>query len=56
MLYYSLMFLVVGLIAGALNFLGVSEAAVQISWMLFLVGMVLIAVHLFSNRPKTRMT
>lgn len=56
MLYYALMFLVVGLIAAALNFMEVSGVAVQISWILFLVGMVLVAVHLFSNRPTTRIT
>jgi len=34
MLYYALVFLVVGLIAGALNLAGVSAVAVQISWIL----------------------
>ena len=34
MLYSALMFLVVGLIAGALNLAGVSTVAVQISWIL----------------------
>ena len=43
MLYYALMFLVVGLIAGALNLAGVSTVAVQISWILFLIGIVLVA-------------
>ena len=38
MLYSALMFLVVGLIAGALNLAGVSTVAVQISWILFLIG------------------
>ena len=56
MLYYALMFLVVGLIAGALNLMGVSAVAVQISWILFLVGMILVAVHLFSNRSAPRVT
>lgn len=56
MLYYALMFMVVGLIAGVLNFLGVSAVAVQISWILFVIGMVLVAVHVFSNRPTTRVT
>jgi uncharacterized membrane protein YtjA (UPF0391 family) len=56
MLYYALMFMVVGLIAGALNFLGVAAVAIQISWILFAIGMVLVAVHLFSNRPTTRAT
>ena len=50
MLYYALMFLVVGLIAGALNLAGVSTVAVQISWILFLIGIVLVAIHVFKGR------
>jgi len=50
MLYYALMFLVVGLIAGALNLAGVSTVAVQISWILFLIGIVLVAIHVFKAR------
>jgi uncharacterized membrane protein YtjA (UPF0391 family) len=50
MLYYALLFLVVGLIAGALNVAGVAAVAIQISWVLFLVGIVLLAIHLFTNR------
>jgi uncharacterized membrane protein YtjA (UPF0391 family) len=46
MLYYALMFLVVGLIAGALGLAGVAAVAGQIAWILFLVGIVLIVVHL----------
>ena len=49
MLYYALMFLVVGLIAGALNLVGVSTLAVQISWILFLIGIVLLVIHLISG-------
>ncbi|TKB70380.1 MAG: DUF1328 domain-containing protein [Nitrospira sp.] len=45
MLYYALMFLVVGLIAGALNLAGISTVAVQISWMLFVTGIVLLVIH-----------
>lgn len=56
MLYYALIFLVVGLIAGTLNLAGVSTVAVQISWMLFLIGMVLVAVHLISDRRAVRVT
>ena len=41
MLYFALMFLIVGLIAGALNVAGVAAIAVQISWILFVVGIVL---------------
>ena len=50
MLYAALVFLVVGLIAGALNLAGVSGVAVQISWVLFSIGVVLAAIHLYSRR------
>jgi len=50
MLYYALVFLVVGLIAGALNLAGVSTVAVQISWVLFLIGVVLVAIHVITGR------
>ena len=50
MLYYALVFLLVGLIAGALNLAGVSAVAVQISWILFLIGVILVAIHLVSGR------
>ena len=49
MLYYALIFLIVGLIAGALNAAGVASFAVQISWILFVVGIVLL-VHLIMGR------
>ena len=50
MLYYALMFLVVGLIAGALNLAGVAAVAAQISWILFLIGIVLVAIHAVTGR------
>jgi uncharacterized membrane protein YtjA (UPF0391 family) len=50
MLYYALVFLVVGLIAGALNLVGVSAVAVQISWILFLIGIVLVVIHVVTGR------
>jgi uncharacterized membrane protein YtjA (UPF0391 family) len=50
MLYYALLFLVVGLIAGALNLAGVSAIAVQISWILFVIGVVLVVIHLLTGR------
>ena len=50
MLYYALMFLVVGLIAGALNLAGISMVAVQISWILFLIGILFLVIHLSSGR------
>jgi uncharacterized membrane protein YtjA (UPF0391 family) len=49
MLYYALVFLIVGLIAGALGIYGVAAIASQIAWVLFLVGMVLLVVHLISG-------
>jgi uncharacterized membrane protein YtjA (UPF0391 family) len=50
MFYYALMFLVVGLMAGALNLAGISTVAVQISWMLCLVGIVLLVMHWITGR------
>jgi uncharacterized membrane protein YtjA (UPF0391 family) len=49
MLYYALMFLIVGLIAGALGLFGVAAVAGQIAWVLFLVGIILIVVHMVSG-------
>ena len=50
MLYYALMFLVVGLVAGALGLFGIAAIAGQIAWVLFLIGVILIVVHLISGR------
>jgi len=50
MLYYALMFLVVGLIAGALGLFGIAAIASQIAWVLFLIGVVLIVVHMIGGR------
>lgn len=50
MLYYALVFLLVGLVAAALGLSGVAGVATQISWVLFVVGMVLLLVHLLRGR------
>lgn len=50
MLYYALVFLVVGLIAGALGLFGIAAVAGQISWILFLVALVFIVIHLVTGR------
>lgn len=50
MLYYALLFLVVGLIAGALGLAGIAAVAGQIAWVLFLLGAVLIVLHLVAGR------
>jgi uncharacterized membrane protein YtjA (UPF0391 family) len=50
MLYYALVFLVVGLIAGALGLLGIAAVAGQIAWILFLVALVFVVIHLVTGR------
>ncbi len=50
MLYYALIFLPIGLIAGALGLFGVAAIASQISWLLFLVGIILLVVHVATGR------
>jgi uncharacterized membrane protein YtjA (UPF0391 family) len=50
MLYYALVFLIVGLVAGALGLFGIAAIAGQIAWVLFLIGVVLIIVHMISGR------
>ena len=54
MLYYALMFLVVGLLAALLGMSGVAGMATQIAWVLFLIGIVLLIVNfLTGNRPRS---
>jgi uncharacterized membrane protein YtjA (UPF0391 family) len=50
MLNYALLFLLVGLIAGALGMFGVAAVATQIAWVLFLIGIVLLLIHFISGR------
>jgi uncharacterized membrane protein YtjA (UPF0391 family) len=50
MLYYALVFLLVGLIAAALGVSGVAAVATQISWILFVIAVVLFLVHFISGR------
>jgi uncharacterized membrane protein YtjA (UPF0391 family) len=52
MLYYALVFLIVGLVASALGIYGIAAVASQIAWVLFLIGVVLVLVHLISGRPR----
>jgi len=52
MLYYALVFLIVGLIAGALGISGVAAVASQIAWILFLVAMVFVVLHFISGRTR----
>ena len=50
MLYYALVFLVLGLVATLLGAYGVAAVASQIAWVLFVIGIVLLIVHLISGR------
>jgi uncharacterized membrane protein YtjA (UPF0391 family) len=50
MLYYALVFLVVGLIAGALGLFGIAAVAGQIAWILFLIALVFVVIHLVTGR------
>jgi len=50
MLYYALVFLIVGLIAGALGIYGVAAVAGQIAYVLFLIGVVFLVIHLIGGR------
>ncbi len=50
MLYYALVFLVLGLVASLLGAYGVAAVASQIAWVLFIVGIVLIVLHLIAGR------
>ena len=52
MLYYALIFLVVGLIAGALGVSGVAAIASQIAWVLFVIALVFFIIHLLSGRSR----
>jgi uncharacterized membrane protein YtjA (UPF0391 family) len=50
MLYYALMFLIVGFVTGALGLFGIAAIAGQIAWVLFLIGVVLIVVPMVGGR------
>jgi uncharacterized membrane protein YtjA (UPF0391 family) len=52
MLYYALVFLVVGLIAGALGVSGVAAVATQIAYVLFVIAIVLFVLHLLTGRSR----
>ena len=52
MLYYALVFLVVGLIAGALGLYGIGAMASNIAWILFLIGIVLLVIHLVTGTRR----
>ena len=56
MFYYALVLLVVGSIAVALHLAGVSSIAIQVVWLLFLIGGGVVATHFLwmrSAAPET---
>ncbi len=54
MLYYALVFLIVGLVAGGLGLFGIAQIAGQIAWILFVIGVVLIVIHLATGHRPPR--
>lgn len=52
MLYYALMFLLFGFVAAALGLSGIVAVATQISWVLFVVGIVLLIIHVAKGRTS----
>ena len=52
MIYYALVVLVIALITGAMGIVGVAAMALQISWIFFLVGLVLLGIHLATGRRR----
>lgn len=53
MLYWALVFLIVGLIAGVLGFSGIAGTATDIAWILFVVGLILALIFaVVGRRPR----
>jgi uncharacterized membrane protein YtjA (UPF0391 family) len=50
MLYWALIFLIVAIVAAVLGFSGVAGTAVNIAWILFVVGLILAIVFFFVGR------
>jgi len=50
MLYYALVFLLVGLVAAALGLSGIAGVATQIAYVLFVIGVALLVIHLLGGR------
>ncbi|WP_339872527.1 DUF1328 domain-containing protein [uncultured Brevundimonas sp.] len=52
MLRYAIIFLVLALIAGALNMGGVAAVSINIAYVLFVVFLILLVVHFFTGRGR----
>lgn len=51
MLYYALLFLALGLLAGVLQWAGVAAVTTPMSWVLFVTGIMLVAIYVITERP-----
>lgn len=54
MLQWAVIFLVIALIAALLGFTGIAGAAVDIAWILFVVGLILALVFFVMGRGRRR--
>jgi uncharacterized membrane protein YtjA (UPF0391 family) len=52
MFYWAVVFLIVGLVAAVLGFSGIAGTAVNIAWILFVVGLILFVVFLVLGRRQ----
>ena len=50
MLYYAVVFLLIGLVAAAFGLFGIAGVATQIAYVLFIIGVALVVIHLLSGR------
>ena len=50
-MYYAILFLVLGVIAGVLHWAGVAVVTAPMSWVLFGTGIVLGAIYVITERP-----
>jgi len=49
--YYAILFLVLGVIAGVLHWAGVATVTAPMSWVLFVTGILLGAIYVITERP-----
>jgi uncharacterized membrane protein YtjA (UPF0391 family) len=49
--YYAILFLVLGVIAGVLHWAGVAAVTAPMSWVLFVTGILLGAIYVITERP-----
>lgn len=54
MIGWAIAFLIIALVAGLLGFTGVAGAAVDIAWILFVVGLILAVVFFIFGRGRPR--